>query len=168
MPTSSRSETTPSLCLAQIPSFRKSALERSKTVTEVSLDDFIDTFVPSLPENLEISLVLQHMLNFKTWKGSYSYNKNDIFEQLFDEMVNAAQFVWEEMCPEQRWSFITGATPNTHERTSTTRPDAFFYRTSKQHSYSQSDAYFHVAFTADFKAEMSSLYVSPAQVSASH
>jgi hypothetical protein len=154
MPTSTaspRSDTNPSLGSAQTPSFRKSALERSKT--EVSLDDFMDTFVPGLPENLEISLVLQHMLNFKTWKGSYSYNKNDIFKQLFNGMVNAAQFVWEETCPERRWSFITGATPSTPERTSTIRtPDAFFYRTGKQHSDSQSYSYYHIAFTAEFKS----------------
>jgi hypothetical protein len=35
---------------------------------EVPLDDFIDTFIPNLPANLEISLVLHHMLNLYTWK----------------------------------------------------------------------------------------------------
>lgn len=76
------SETTSSLRSAQTPSFRKSALEIYKI--EVSLYDFTDTFVPGFSENLEISLVLQHMLNFKTWKGSYPYNEDDNFKQLFD------------------------------------------------------------------------------------
>jgi hypothetical protein len=162
MPTSTASSRSDGLSSAQTSSFRKSALERSKT--EVSLDDFIDTFVPSLPENLEIPLVLQHMLNFKTWKGSYSYDKNDIFKQLFDEMVNTAQFVWEETCPEQRWSFITGAVPNTPEGSSNIRPDAFFYHTPEQVSDSRPYSYFHVAFTAEFKTRTSvdSLYVSSA------
>jgi hypothetical protein len=151
---------TPSPRSAQTSSFRKSAQERYKT--EVSLDDFIDTFAPGLPENLETSLVLQHMLNFKTWKGFWSYDTNDFFKQLFDEMVNAAQFVWGETCPKQRWSFITGATPNTPGRSSTIRPDAFFYRTGKQLSDSQSYSYYHTAFTAEFKKSANSLDVSPA------
>jgi hypothetical protein len=159
MPTSA-AFTTPSLRSAQTSSFRKSALERYKT--EVSLEDFVDTFVPGLPENLEVSLVLQHMLNFKTWKGLWSYDTNDFFKQLFDEMVNVAQFVWEEMCPEQRWSVITGAMPNAPETSSSIRPDAFFYRTGKQHSDSQSYSYYHTAFTADFKKSADSLDVSPA------
>ena len=153
------SDTTSSLRSAQTPSFRKSALERYKP--EVSLDDFIDTFVPGLPENLEISLVLQHMLNFKTWKGSYSYNENDVFNQLFDEMVNTAQFVWEETCPEQRWSFITGATPNTPERTSTIKPDALLYRTNKRPSDSRPYSCYHIALPAEFKKSANSLDVSP-------
>ena len=150
---------------AQTPSFQKSALENYKT--EVSLDNFIDIFIPGLPENLEISLVLQHMLNFKTWRGSYSYNENDNFKQLFDGMVNAAQFVWEETCPEQRWSLITqvGAMLNTPERTSAVRPDAFLYRTGKQHSdsqpYSPYYSCFHIAFTAEFKKSANSFDVSP-------
>ena len=157
---SSGSDIIPSLCSAQTSSLQMNASERCKT--EVSLDHFIHTFVPGLPENLEISLVLQHMLNFKTWKGSYSYNENDVFKQLFDEMVIAAQFVWEETCPEQRWSLIiTGAMPDTPERTSTIRPDAFFYCTGKLHSESQPYSYFHVAFAAEFKQSVNSLDVSP-------
>ena len=131
----------------------------------VSLAHFIDTLVPGLPENLPTSLVLQHMLNFKTWKAPYSYHENDIFKQLFDEMVLTAQFVWEELCPEQRWSLITRTTPNSHgtpERTSTIRPDAFFYRTSKRYSDSQPYSCYHIAFAVEFKKSANSLDVSPA------
>ena len=55
---------------------------------EVSLDDFIDTFVPDLPANLEISLVLHHMLNLHTWNDLSSHpstdDQSDILKQLFD------------------------------------------------------------------------------------
>ena len=131
---------------------------------EVPLDDFIDTFVPSLPANLEISLVLHHMLNLHIWKDFSSYpsiDQSDILKQLFDKIVNAAQYIWEENCPEQRWSLITGAALNTPNRTSTIKPDAFVYRTGKQHSDSQSYSYNHVAFTVEFKETADSLDVSP-------
>ena len=132
---------------------------------EVSLDDFIDTFVPDLPANLEISLVLHHMLNLHTWNDFSSYpttdDQSDILKQLFDKSVNAAQYIWEESCPEQRWSLITGATLNTPKRTSTIKPDAFVYRTGNQYSHSHSYSYDHVAFLIEFKKTTDPLDVSP-------
>ena len=119
-----------------------------------------DKFVPGLPENLKTSLMLQHMLNFRTWKESYSYDENDIFKQLFNGIVNAVQFVWEETCPEKQWLFITGAMSNTPERTSTIRPDVFFYHSDKQHSNSQPYSYYHIAFTAELKKSANFLNMS--------
>jgi hypothetical protein len=131
---------------------------------EVPLDDFINTFIPNLPANLEISLVLHHMLNLRTWKDFSSYpstDQSDILKQLFDKIVNAAQYIWEESCPEPRWSLITGATLNTPKVTSIIKPDAFVYRTGELHSDSQSYSYDHVAFTVEFKETADSLDVSP-------
>ncbi|KAF8257396.1 hypothetical protein EI94DRAFT_1818007 [Lactarius quietus] len=157
--------TIPPSRFAQSPLFRRRKLEERFKI-EVQLDDFIDTFVPNLPENLETSLVLQHVLNLGTWKElSSSSNKTDLFKELFDGMVNAAQFIWAEMsrCPVQRWSFVAdpGAIPNVSKWNSTIKTDTFFYSTAKKYSDSQSYSYYHVALAAEFKKAVYSLDVSP-------
>jgi hypothetical protein len=99
--------------------------------------------------------------NRKDFSSYPSTDQSDIFKQLFDKIVNAAQYVWEESCPEQRWSLITGATLNTLKRTSTIKPDAFVYRTGELHSESQPYSYDHVASTVEFKETADSFDVSP-------
>ena len=80
-------------------------------------------------------------------------------------MVNAAQFVWEETCPEKRWSFITGATPNTPERPSTIRLYAFFYRSYNNiqiSSHTHTTTSLSLRSTEELKKSANSLEVSPA------
>ena len=71
--------------------------------TEVSLDDFIETFVPNFPRYFKITDVLRRMGEVKAWNAFSSppavnkRNEDAVFKQLtclFDEMVKAAQQVW--------------------------------------------------------------------------
>jgi hypothetical protein len=171
------------------PSFRNATLKEQRKAatddvwyktTQVSLGDFIETFVPNVLENLAITPVLDRMQKIEAWKEfstSPSADASPSLENritgikqlttLFDKMVEAAQHVWKERCPKQRWSLVTtesSVTPNTPERPTAIEPDAFFY--GKADSASQSYTYYNIAFPAEFKcggtSTANSLDVSPA------
>ena len=152
-------------------------MEDVRSKTEVSLDDFIETFVPNLPEHLELTHVLRRMNDIGAWKVFSSppaitpMSEDKTFKQLtrlFDEMVKAAQFAWMSMgtkCPKQRWNLVTEPTitPNTNERPTSIKPDALFHRT--EDSDSKSFTFYDIAFTAQFKklgGKANTLEVSPA------
>lgn len=123
--------------------------------TEVSLYNFIEISLPSLSEHLNVTDVLQHMLSLEAWKEfSYSLSPsthrdddNIVAEKLsrfFVKMVNAAQCVWKERCPEQRWSLKTivpNAAPNS--------PDAFLYCQECSGSEPHSGSWYNLAFTVE-------------------
>jgi hypothetical protein len=91
--------------------------------TEVSLDDFIKTFVPNFPKYFEITDVLRRMDQMKAWNAFSSPpatnkgHEDAVFKQLsglFDEMVKATQQVWKQKAsgskkkksPKPRWILI--------------------------------------------------------------
>jgi hypothetical protein len=139
--------------------------------TEVSLDDFIKTFVPNFPKYFEISDVLRHMDQIKAWNAFSSppatnkRHEDAVFNQLkrlFDEMVKAAQQVWKQKapgsnkeqkktCPKPRWILITDptATLTTPERPSTIK--AFFHH--NEDSDPKPYQYHNIAFTGEFKKQ---------------
>jgi hypothetical protein len=119
-----RSDTPTSLHPAHALSVSNSTLEETcKAIkdnvlykTKVSLDDFVKTFLPCLPEHLNITHIPQHLLNLEAlnkFSSSPSTNedeKNAVFKQLtslFNKIVNAVQCVWKERCLEKQWSLPT-------------------------------------------------------------
>jgi hypothetical protein len=128
--------------------------------TEVSLDEFIGTFVPKLPEGVEVtSNFVTQMNEAQIWNGflppsNAEGSEDAIFKRLtpiFDKMVQLAQTQWENSCPKQQWTLLTALTsaPTTPERLSSFKPDACFYRNS--FSRTMSHSYYDMAFTAEFK-----------------
>lgn len=128
--------------------------------TEISLDEFIETFVPKLPKGLEVTSDFVTQVNkAQAWHGFLPPSDADggegaIFKHLtpiFDKMVIQAQKQWGNRCPRQRWSLLTAptSTPSTPERASTFKPDAYFYRTASLGTTSYS--YYDMAFAVEFK-----------------
>jgi hypothetical protein len=128
--------------------------------TEVSLDEFIVTFLPKLPEGVKVtSDFVTQMNEAQIWNGflppsNAEGNEDAIFKCLtpiFDKMVQLAQVQWENSCPKQQWSLLTALTsaPTAPERPSTFKPDAYFYHNS--FSQTMSHSYYDMAFTAEFK-----------------
>jgi hypothetical protein len=142
---------------------RRKALQNDLLyMTKVSLDEFIETFLPKLPEGIEVtSDFVTQMNEVQSWNEFLpplgAKGIEDVtFKRLtciFDKMVQLAQTQWGNRCPMQQWSLLTAptSTPTTPERPSTFKPDAYFYQTecSRTRSYS----YYDMAFTAEFKNE---------------
>jgi hypothetical protein len=174
----------PSFRNSSIDGQRKSVTEDVRYKTEVSLDDFIKTFVPPFPEAFTITDVLRRVEEVKAWKdfsSSHATNKRneDVvckqLTRLFDEMVKAAQHAWKrtnpgsskekmKTCPKPRWSLITEptATPNTPERPSALKPDMFFH--CNEGSDSKLHKYHNIAFTVEFSGTANSFDVSPSHI----
>jgi hypothetical protein len=132
--------------------------------TEVSLDEFIETFVPKLPEGVKVtSNFVTQMNKAQAWHRFLPYLSNApgieaediVFKRLtriFNKMmVRQARKQWKTRCPKQQWSLLTAhsATPTTPERLSKFKPDAYFYR--KIVSRTTTHSYYDMAFTAEFK-----------------
>src|ERR1700677_4813055 len=112
--------------------------------TEVSLDEFIEIFVPKLPEGLEVtSDFAEQITNTRAWDQfllpSGADGKDDavfkcLMPSIFNNMVLQASNHWGNRCPSQKWSLLTAptSTPSTPERASTFKPDACFYRTASR------------------------------------
>jgi hypothetical protein len=131
--------------------------------TEVSLDEFIGTFVPKLPEGVKVtSNFVTQMYKAQAWrrflpylsKASGTEAEDDVYKRLtriFNKMAQQAQKQWKTRCPEQRWSLLTAhsTTPTIPERSSTFKPDAYFYR--KIVSRTTTHSCYDMAFTAEFQ-----------------
>jgi hypothetical protein len=142
---------------------RRKALQNDLLyTTKVSLDEFIETFVPKLPEGIKVtSDFVTQMDEDQTWNGlllpldaDSEGNEDATFKSLtsiFDKMVQVAHEQWKTRCPKQQWSLLTAptSTPTTPDRPSNFKPDVYFYRNffSQTMSYS----YYDMAFTAEFK-----------------
>jgi hypothetical protein len=96
-------------------------MEDVRYKTEVSLDNFIKTFVPPFPECFKITDVLRRMEEVKAWKEFSATNKrneNVVCEQLtrlFDEMAKAAQHTWSSSAIGQ-FSFFRFYNPKNHKK----------------------------------------------------
>jgi hypothetical protein len=97
--------------------------------TEISLDEFIGTFVPKLPEGVKVtSNFATQMYKAQAWRRFLPYLSNargieteDVVSErltrIFNKMVQQAQKQWKTRCPlaKQQWSLLTAhsATPTT-------------------------------------------------------
>jgi hypothetical protein len=127
--------------------------------TRVSLDEFIEAFLPKLPKGVEVtSNFVTQMNKAKAWRGfllpsDAGGKEYVVFKRLthiFDKMVEQARKQWGKSCPKQQWSLLTApsSTQSTAERPSTIKPDAYFYR--KAFLQTTSYSYYDMAFVAEF------------------